>query len=40
MKYVDTEIQNCSKVDNLNEHVKKISELKKYIVRFHGLDIS
>ena len=34
MKYVDTEIQNCSKVDNLNEHVKKISELKNILSDF------
>jgi hypothetical protein len=34
MKYVETEIQNCSEVDKLNEHVKKISELKNILSDF------
>ena len=34
MKYVETEIQDCSKVDKLNEHVKKISELKNILSDF------
>ena len=34
INYVDAEIKNCETVEQLNDHVKKLSDLKKILIDF------